>query len=815
MKFTILFLSFFIHFIISFGQAELRGIITIQNSKGKAAYPAQIKAFGATETATNSDGSFKLKFGRKKSGEDVSIEVVKDGYEVVNKRDLFTRLPEKAKDQELHLYMCVVGTWQKNALKYFGINEKVIAKKFEQKIETLEARLNQQEIESDYYKLSVAKLNKQREAALNQANELAEKFSKANLDVESKRYNKAFQLFTKGKIDSVIIVLNEEDILKEVEIAKKTLDRAVKEFLLKAEAHIINFDWKNAEKTFRHAIATKPDDFHANNDFAYFLQDQSKYKEALTFYEKAKDIGLQQNFNKLRYNILLNDLARFYSWYGLIEKSNETFEMAIKSWKNLLKQDNTQKRKAVLLIGYSACLENYGGLLIDGGKTNEELDKGIEVLTTALSTHMEFVKLSKQINRNLDKDYEMISVANINNLLSLAWKYKLDVKQSELYIKKAVIIADSIEVNKEDDLFVKSLIYMNYGNLLKWGTRLWEDVAVKEAEGEPEQFLDGNARSIPYYEKSINILKPLYEQNPNRYRNDLAKLYKNIALAWEVEDLDKAAPYYIDAIEIYGKLYEYDPEFYLTRYIDLFRNFSNRFYYAVRIPMMKYEEEEVSQESLNEIISYIAENIHNTISIQNLLFSEVNRFFPDICESDKASVLDGQIAYLNLYKQPLQDFYAETKNIDLLPIIADINDAIGVFECDNVEKIKLLYEESELLENYLKMMPNSTKSKRLSSIYGNLSWYLIFEKRYKEAEVAAKNGLKADPKALWINTNLAHAYLFQNKEEKAATVYLYLKGKPYIKNKNFTQVLLEDLKLLKEKGFESSKIEKIIKLLSK
>ena len=65
-----------------------------------------------------------------------------------------------------------------------------------------------------------------------------------------------------------------------------------------------------------------------------------------------------------------------------------------------------------------------------------------------------------------------------------------------------------------------------------------------------------------------------------------------------------------------------------------------------------------------------------------------------------------------------------------------------------------------------------------------------------------------------INTNLAHAYLFDNQFEKAKAIYLENKDAKVDDKRTFSQAVLDDFKELQEAGITHPDLEKIKALLS-
>ncbi len=96
----------------------------------------------------------------------------------------------------------------------------------------------------------------------------------------------------------------------------------------------------------------------------------------------------------------------------------------------------------------------------------------------------------------------------------------------------------------------------------------------------------------------------------------------------------------------------------------------------------------------------------------------------------------------------------------------------------------------ESIELYTKL--NDEKS--LSSVEGNLSYNLIFLKRFSEAEQYAVKALSIDSTQIWIKTNLITSVLFQGRYAEAEKMALEIKDKIWEENKPLRDNILEDLK---------------------
>ena len=109
---------------------------------------------------------------------------------------------------------------------------------------------------------------------------------------------------------------------------------------------------------------------------------------------------------------------------------------------------------------------------------------------------------------------------------------------------------------------------------------------------------------------------------------------------------------------------------------------------------------------------------------------------------------------------------------------------------------------------------------RLAGEYGSLSWYLLFDRKFREAEKAAKQGISLGEKhqleaeTKWIYTNLATALLFQGKYQDAEQLYHRFMGKAYDDSRSWNEVFLTDLEELEAAGITHRDVAKVRKLLN-
>lgn len=209
-------------------QTILNGVVTVFNSKfetGKFEYipNAQVEEVfqRANAAVTSADGTFKLILVGIPDRESFEISIRKEGLEVVNTDKLRA---VAGQHEAVRIYMALKGKIAENKRKFYKIgkteSEKALTRKINRKHQELETlktdgAANQQQI-IDLQK-EIADLTERYGTIDQSARELAERFSRVNLDDASELYQRAFRHFQNGSIDSSLLVLDEVDWVKRVD----------------------------------------------------------------------------------------------------------------------------------------------------------------------------------------------------------------------------------------------------------------------------------------------------------------------------------------------------------------------------------------------------------------------------------------------------------------------------------------------------------------------------------------------------------------------------------------------------------------------
>jgi tetratricopeptide (TPR) repeat protein len=395
MKKKIFFLLIIGFSLILNGEVILNGIITLQNSGGQPVEGAQITAFGANPVWSKSAGQFSLIFSEHNPGDNVVLSVKKKGLEVVNNKELIFNLPGNPKSV-IKIVMCKIGEREKFVRIYHGIAKKSINQNFEKLLQ----QVQKMSIGIAEKTKKIVELEKQRDAALVQARELAEKFSRVNFDDISGIYKEAFEYFRQGSIKKALDVLNTEKLL---ETLKKTDEEStrikklqqniderkrevknkrketVQALILKARLLILDFQFDQAEKHYQEAIKAEPNNVENIFEFAVFLQKQNRHLQARPLYEKV----LTMVTNEEEEATSLNNLGNLYSDTNQYKEAQAAYTRALK-----IREELAEKNPATYLTDVAMTLNNLGILY----KATNQYKEAQAAYTRALKIYEELAE---------------------------------------------------------------------------------------------------------------------------------------------------------------------------------------------------------------------------------------------------------------------------------------------------------------------------------------------------------------------------------------------------------------------------------------
>lgn len=500
--------TFLILFTFGLAAAEthtLKGKVTVQSSGDTPIVGAQVTSRGATPVRTYKDGRFNLIFLEKKAGSEVFLEIKKEGYEIVNEKDLHTIL-RADQEKQIKIYMCVKGMLAQNRMKYYNIAESNILKRHKMLVTKLEK-------EKKLDRETIDRLEAEKQSLLKQAKDLADKFARVNFDDVSEMYKEAFSQFQQGNIKQAIKILDTEKLVENIDRADKeiskveqiekeieerknkakiTKEESIKSLILKARLCVFDFQFELAETQYEIAIAADPTNFDNILEFADYLREQNQFNKALPLYKEALSLA-EGDFDRAN---ALNSL-------GILYGSIHQFPDALSSYKKALEiaERLEEENPGANLPHVATILNNLGALYNDLNRHEEALksyNRALEireklaagspaaylpyVATTlnnlgvyywgennkeALSYFLRALKIREELTKSNPPAFELDLCTT---MLPICFLYKIIIEEenNEAYIEKGLaLVKRAITILKKYREIPRAQGYMKYALELK------------------------------------------------------------------------------------------------------------------------------------------------------------------------------------------------------------------------------------------------------------------------------------------------------------------------------------------------------------
>lgn len=294
------------------------------------------------------------------------------------------------------------------------------------------------------------------------------------------------------------------------------------------------------------------------------------------------------------------------------------------------------------------------------------------------------------------------------------------------------------------------------------------------------------------FSESLSIVKKLTETHTKTYDFQLSTILNDYAhLKSKLNKQDLAEQYILSSLNIRRELAQKKPEVYNVFIVEELNELSKLY-----IQNNQYQRAEVA---LLESLSLCYNLKFDWTNDYDSELFETYRLLSDLsvkCENikDAKIYLNEALTYCNaLLKKGFNEY--ESDNAEIVQKLNHIQNSQGTAG----ETVKI----------------DDHNSIDFSEWIGNLSYFLIMEQKYSEAEYFAVKALKQSPTQSWINTNLALSLLLQGKFQDAKQIYLELKEQKYPleMDKTFKDIFLMDLDELEAKGISHPYMIKIRSIL--
>jgi tetratricopeptide (TPR) repeat protein len=333
-----LFITSQLNFSLLAQQGIIKGIVTIQNSsfnnKDKMGFVQDAQVEGlyvkTKPTLTDANGLFSLKIIGAKVAEKVRLKVHKEGFRVINPSDLSAVIdqndtvrivmakPEDIEAMRLQLY-AVCKTTAESAFQYK-------LKVYNKGLIDLKNRANTegvQTVENPAKLLSHCAKNVD-----DRTQEIARKYSLVNLDDASTEYQKAFDFFQKGAIDSALRVFERTDLSRKADFIAKTKSDRIKKgikthdlkleeqlrkiignYTLQTDMYRLNWELEKADSMYQLMLKYDSANVAIYKQFGAFLVEINQLNRAKNTYEKGVTYA-QLSEDKMLLMNNLGDLRR-------------------------------------------------------------------------------------------------------------------------------------------------------------------------------------------------------------------------------------------------------------------------------------------------------------------------------------------------------------------------------------------------------------------------------------------------------------------------------------------------------------------------
>lgn len=267
--------------------SNVSGVVSVFNSEfenGEKKFLSNVfieETFGRSNPCvSDANGNFELYLVKVRDKDAISLNVRKNGFEIVNHDGLEAIAGQNKK---INIFLSPIGKIVENKRKYYNIGKTKAETEFERKLKIANNKLNKLKSEDsqNYKKIIeqqklISSLYEAQKLMEERARKLAEEFAVVNLDEANKRMRDAFALFQEGLLDSALTVIElnflEKDINKFrndikrgekiihrgnkiVENAKIGLGQVIEECLLGARLAITKLNFQLAEKYYLTAIS--------------------------------------------------------------------------------------------------------------------------------------------------------------------------------------------------------------------------------------------------------------------------------------------------------------------------------------------------------------------------------------------------------------------------------------------------------------------------------------------------------------------------------------------------------------------------------
>lgn len=522
----------------------------------------EIVVTNAGSTVSDVNGGFSLQFRTSKPGDKVNVRRIERlGYEVFN-REALTQWYITKDGNPFSIVMCRSDWFKRIRDNYNSISSASYERQQKKEEKLIEQEYRRGKLKEKEYRLKIEQLKEKYERQLEKLDTYIDRFARIDLSNLSKQEASIIACVQNGNIDEAISqyeklsfinqykqecttiteLKNTRKTLYEMKLKKaQTRDIVYASILRQVNTYMLAGGMSNIEKgktLLRECAQADTTYLDAVWEYAYFLDNQNEYDEAVRFYQ----MYFSQCTDRFSLSSLYNNLGAIYVKKEDYSKAESYFKTNLENSQRLYVQNKESYWDLILKD-----LHNLGTLYDYWGKPD----------SSALYYGKAFV-VYEQLTDSLTDEEQADKSMLYNNYGAFCFKQNKFEEAASNY-QHAVEIRGKLYA-KDNNMYrpILSMTLHNIGALY-------------------HEKKDYNA-ACNYYLESFRMRRIMAEGNPKAYSEDLNTTQANIIeLVTEVNNLggqyvdeekyDEAFPLYVTAAKLYEELCKTD-----TTYLADFMN---------------------------------------------------------------------------------------------------------------------------------------------------------------------------------------------------------------------------------------------------
>ena len=387
---------------------------------------------------------------------------------------------------------------------------------YKDRIETLESKLLLTVSLEVKHRLSEELLSAKE--ALSVKSREIEELNKFIKSTEGNVAKRAIEIYEKNGLKATLEYFKSKEVNNFEKISlKKIAER------YRAEAKFLQLDnqYLEAKEAYEKAI-TYDKSIETRFDYAYFLEKQNYFEEAIALYE----VLLKEQKKEDKVAIILNNLANLYKDSNQVEKAEEAYLKALSIYLSLSKKDTLTYTPHV-----ATTLNNLANLY----GLQDEVDKAKEAYLKAL-------KIRRDLEKHYPKTYRADIAMTLNNL-AILYRVGQEYDKAEKAYVEALNIYRCLAKSKS---IYRADVAMTLNNLAN---------------------LYSNTKQVNKIEKTyveaLALYRELSKVNPVVYKVNITTILNNLTIFYiSQQQIKKAKKVYVEGLSSKRELYKLNKNVY-------------------------------------------------------------------------------------------------------------------------------------------------------------------------------------------------------------------------------------------------------------